>query len=327
MELCEAFRKFEQHGIKLYAISYDDQQALSEFASLQRVPYRLLSDVDSQVIRQFGILNTQVEPTDGPLYGIPYPGSYVVDERGVVVDKFFYDSYKRRDSPENLIDAALGRVVLAEDNPHVEAGDPEIRVTATLHGGNGSLKQGAMRRLVVRFELRDGLHIYGEPVPEGMVPTTVEVSAPEGIVREAPVYPPTTPLRLDATGQTLPVWSGVVDVQIPIYATSRFVSECRPVDRDAATLEVTVRYQACDDHNCLLPRTEKLSLEVPVEPVDVQTLGIHAGHGQRESSMNSSAHIRRLLLRKVRARPLGLPRFLLKNLRLELAARRRRRDG
>ncbi len=131
------------------------------------------------------------------------------------------------------------------------------------------------------------------------------MSAPEGIVFEDPVYPPTTLLRLEAQGLTLAVWSGTVDVQIPVYATSVFTSECRPLDQDAATLEVTVRYQACDDHNCLLPRTEKLCLEVPVEPVDVWSIGIHTDHGQRESAMHSAAHLRRLFLRKVRAQPLA----------------------
>ena len=324
MELRDAFGRFAENDIKLYAISYDDQQALSEFAKLENVPYKLLSDIDSEVIRRFGILNTQTERSGGPLYGVPYPGTYVVDEDGVVVDKFFYDSYKRRDSAENLIDAALGRVVLAEDNPRARGGDEEIRVSATLHGGNGSLKQGAMRRLVVRFELREGLHIYGEPVPEGMLPTSVEVSGPDGIVFEDPVYPPTTPLRLEASGLTLPIWSGTVDVQIPVYALSRFVSECRPVDQESVTLEVTVRYQACDDHDCLLPRTETLNLEVPVEPVDVQKIGIHAGHGQRESPMHSMAHMRRLVLRKARSRPWALFRYLWQNVRLEWAALRRR---
>ena len=141
-------------------------------------------------------------------------------------------------------------LVILEENPRADAGDEEVRVRATLHGGNGSLKQGAMRRLVVRFELGEGLHIYGDPVPEGMLPTRVEVSGPEGIVFEDPVYPPTTPLRLEAAGLTLPVWSGTVDVQIPVYALSRFVSECHPVDQESATLEVTVRYQACDDAVC-----------------------------------------------------------------------------
>ena len=59
-----------------------------------------MSDVDSKVIRAYGILNDQVKPGDLILYGIPYPGTYVTDAEGVVVAKSFHGSYKIRDSPE-----------------------------------------------------------------------------------------------------------------------------------------------------------------------------------------------------------------------------------
>ena len=84
----------------MYAISYDDSEALIEFAEKQGIQFPLLSDIDSKVIRQFGILNEQVTRNDALLYGIPYPGVYVTDEGGVLVAKFFHDSYKKRESPE-----------------------------------------------------------------------------------------------------------------------------------------------------------------------------------------------------------------------------------
>ena len=43
------------------------------------------------------------------------PGVCTTDEGGVVTAKFFHESYKRGDSPEALIDAALGKIVLSED--------------------------------------------------------------------------------------------------------------------------------------------------------------------------------------------------------------------
>ena len=64
----------------------------------------------------------------------------------------------------------MGRITLDNDEPRSEGGDEEVRVSATVHGGAGSIRQGIIRQLVVRFELSDGLHIYGEPVPEGMIP-------------------------------------------------------------------------------------------------------------------------------------------------------------
>ena len=92
----DSYAKFETHGVKLYAVSYDDQETLKEFAQTQNIPYPLLSDLDSAVIERYGILNTEVSKDDAFLYGIPFPGIYVVDESGKVVAKFFHDTYKKR---------------------------------------------------------------------------------------------------------------------------------------------------------------------------------------------------------------------------------------
>jgi hypothetical protein len=300
---------------------------LREFAEKQAIPFPLLSDVDSAVIDRFGIRNEEAGPDAGPLYGIPYPGCYVTDEDGVVVAKSFHDSYKKRDSPEILIDAALGRVTLDPGAPRAEGGESAVRITASLRGGRGTLRQGMRRHLVVRFELEPGLHLYGEPVPEGMIPTRVEVRGPEGLVAEPALLPPTTPLRLEGLDLELPVWSGSFDFVVPLYATGALASETRPLDTDRASLEVCIRYQACDDETCLLPKEEKLSLDVPLDVIDVPRLGMHEGHGQREAAFDGRPHMRRLVLRKLRREPLGFLRFVAKSIRLEWQALRRRRRG
>ncbi len=276
------------------------------------------------MIREYGILNDRLSEDDAFLFGIPYPGVYVTDEDGVVVAKFFHDTYKKRDSPETLIDAALGKIVLSEDAPQVTGGDPEVRVTAAVHGGKGDIRQGIIRKLVVRFELSEGLHLYGRPVPEGMIPTTVEAEGPPGLIFEQAQYPPTTPLHLESMGLELPVWSGSFDVVIPFYPVGELASETRPLDTDKSSLEITVRYQACDDDQCLLPKTEKFTLDLALDVIDVPALGMHMGHGQREASFNGMPHMRRLAWRKLRQSPLGVVKFIAKNIRLELEARKRR---
>lgn len=294
-----AFDKFEAAGIKVYAISYDDQEVLSEYAEKQEIPFPLLSDLDSEVIRRYGIFNEQIGPDDGFYYGIPYPGVFVTDEEGVVVAKFFHDTYKKRDSAEIIIDAALGRVQLAEEAPSVATDDDDdIRITAALQGGTGSLRQGIVRHVVVRFELSEGLHIYGEPTPEGMVPTTITVSGPPGLVIEDPIFPPAEPLTLKGTDIELQVWSHTVDVKIPIYPIGELVSEVRPLDQETVAVKIQVRYQACDDTTCLLPRTESLTLELPLEAVDVPAISVHTGHGQHEGNYDGTRHMKRLLKRK-----------------------------
>ena len=300
---------------------------LREFSEKQNIPYRLLSDIDSEVIRRYGILNDQISEDDLPLAGIPYPGVYVTDEDGVVVAKFFHDSYKKRDSPEMLIDAALGQLVISDDAPCASGGDEEVRISAFVHGGKGTIRQGIRRQLVVRCDLGEDIHIYGQPVPEGMIPTSVTVSAPPGLVVEDPIFPPTEILRMKSMGMELPVWSGTVDILIPFYPVGELASETRPLDMDTAELEVSVCYQACNDAVCFPPKTEKLALQLDLDVVDVPALGLHQDHGQREGNFNATPHMARLLFRKLRKAPMALPKFMWKVFKLERAAKRRSREA
>lgn len=319
----DAFAKFEANDIKLYAVSYDDRETLVEFAEKQSIPYPLLSDVDSEVIREYGILNTEVSADDFMLYGIPFPGVYVCDEEGVITTKFFHDTYKKRDSAELYIDAALGKIQLSEDAPQAAGGDDGIKITAAIHGGKGTIRQGIIRKLVVRFELAEGLHIYGEPVPEGMVATTITVTGPPGLVTQEPLLPPTNTLHLAALGVDLEVWSGTVDLVVPFYARGELASETRPLDADKMDIQVQVRYQACNDNECLLPKTETFNLTLGMDVIDVPKIGLHLGHGQRAGNYDGRPALRRLLWRKFKANPISLFKFIANNIKLERQARKR----
>ncbi len=253
------------------------------------------------------------------LYGIPYPGVYVTDESGVVVAKFFHDSYKKRDSPELYIDAALGQLILDDNAPQATGGDQEIALTVAVHGGKGTVRQGVVRHLVVRFELPDGLHMYGPPVPDGMIATTVTIQGPEGFVVMAPELPATEKLTLPGIAE-LNVWQGTVDLVYPFYATGELASECRPLDMPSIEIKVLVRYQACTDLECLLPKTETLALSLDLDVIDIPAIDLHKGHGQREGNYDGTSALKRLLARKVKRNPLGVPVFLVKTLWLQIGA-------
>ena len=67
---------------------------------------------------------------------------------------------------------------------------------------------------------------------------------------------------LKGTDVELQVWSGTVDIRVPIYPIGELVSEVRLLDHDSVLVEVAVRYQACDDTTCLLPKSETLVLDL-----------------------------------------------------------------
>lgn len=260
------------------------------------------------------------------LYGIPYPGVYVTDESGVVVAKFFHDSYKVRDSAELYIDAALGRLTLGDNTPQTSGGDDDIRLTVAIHGGKGTIRQGVVRHLVVRFELPEGLHIYGPPVPEGMIATDVQIDGPEGFRLMPPELPATEKLTLPDIAE-LNVWHGTVDLIFPFYATGELVSECRPLDASSVEITVRVRYQACTDSECLLPKTESFTLSLDLDVIDIPDIALHRGHGQRSGNYDGTPALKRLVARKVKENPQGLPLFVGKSLWLRLKALGRQLSG
>ena len=302
VELQEALPRFEASGIKLYAISYDEVDALAEFARHHGITYPLLSDKGSRVIRRLGIENHFVTKDQVPYYGIPFPGTYLVDEAGLVAEKFFSRNLAAREAAESVIDSALGEILLGEDEPTGVVGDDDIRISATYHGGGGSLKSAVRRRIVVRFELAPGLHIYDDPVPEGMVATHIQVDGPEGLHTEAVRKPATRPLELPGLDAPLSVWDGQVDFAIPVWADDRIAGIMDEVREDAIEIDVRVRFQACDHRACRIPQAETVSIRVPVAP--------YVGHdmaGSMPGAVMTPMDNQKFMMRKVRRALLRSP--------------------
>ena len=100
---------FATAGISVFALSYDEVDALADFREAYDITYPLLSDPDSAVIRQFGILNTLIAEDDHPWFGIPFPGSFIVNADGVITHKFFEHNLALRTGPETLLRGGHGR--------------------------------------------------------------------------------------------------------------------------------------------------------------------------------------------------------------------------
>lgn len=255
---------------RVYGISYDPESSLKEFANRYGVTYNLLSDFDSSVIKQFGILNTLVSPDDSAMhpktrrgfYGMPFPGVYVTDESGVVTEKFFYRHYATRASAGAIMNSALGKILLPQEAPQTDFSDDQVKVTAFL--ADESLKFEYRSAINIRFELAEGLHIYADPVPTGFVSTKVSVDETKGLRTGDPRYPETKSITFDKLDVTLNVYKGIVDIAVPVSLTAELMNWTLPNKPKSIDIPLTVTYQACSETVCYLPKTEKISVSVPV---------------------------------------------------------------
>lgn len=105
MQLQADLKEIEETGTQVVGISYDSVEVLEEFAEENKIKYLLLSDKDSKMIDAYGARNKQA-PKGSRLDGIPHPGTFLVDQEGVVRAKWFLEGYRKRHANKELIETA-----------------------------------------------------------------------------------------------------------------------------------------------------------------------------------------------------------------------------
>ena len=257
MELQNHKDEFDAAGIKLFAISYDTVEVLGAFADHYRIEYPILSDLDSKVIRDFGILNTLVEPGETEFYGIPYPGSYLVGNDGKVTAKFFNQQYQVRETASMMMLAGFGLPIDPAHLSHAEtSGGDGVKIRAELM--TKSLHPHQRSLVYVTLDLADGLHVYGEPISDGFLPITVQATGTEGLIFGEPHFPETKPFKIEEIDEEFNAYDGSVQVVIPVVSTIREVG--------SAEISLKVSFQACTDAMCYIPRSETIKLGLATAP-------------------------------------------------------------
>jgi hypothetical protein len=249
-------------GLGVAAISYDSIGALKSFANRQHITYPLLSDPDSKIIRAFDILNETTKP--GTLtYGIPYPGVYLVDAQGKVLSKYFEDDYKDRVSAADILVREFGAAVSAAHNVRETK-----HLTLTTAASNDLARPGLRIALSLEIDLKPGMHLYA-PGVEGYIPIDwqVEDGGPAA-KRHTFQYPPSEMLRLEAIGETVPVYRG--HIRIVREITFGQEAALKPLVTPSGELVVkgSFRYQACDDRKCYVPQDVPLEWRFKYEGLD-----------------------------------------------------------
>ena len=244
--------RIRKEGLGLAAISYDSPAILKDFADRRKIAFPLLSDSDSRIIRAFGILNESMKPGTAQ-YGIPYPGTYIVDSQGKVVSKYFEDDYRERVSISDILAGRYGERVDSA-NAAVEAKHIRLSTaasTSVAHPGHRIL-------LALDLDLKPKMHVYA-PGVTSYIPVDWKLED-AAAVKVSPVqYPAAQKLRLRPIHETALVYQGHVRMtrEITFSAESTLKSLVSPSGE--VVLKGSLRYQACDDRECYGPET------VPVE--------------------------------------------------------------
>src|SRR5262245_32361508 len=165
-------------------------------------------------------------------WGVPYPGAFLLDEEGRVLQKRFQQSYRERETGTAILEQGFGE---KSSVPKAEAqarDDEGVTVWATLE--SDSYRWFQKLWLTVDINLAPGLHVYGQPIPEGYIPLSVNVVPIEGLEVGSPNFPTSRPYRIEGLEEEFVVYEGNVMITVPLTFTR---------EGDDQTLNVTVDYQ------------------------------------------------------------------------------------
>jgi peroxiredoxin len=284
LDLQSQYDTLRKDGLGLVGISYDSQEILAAFSQQHGITFPLLSDVGSDTIKRYGILNTVAEEGLGPngtdpeviaqvkLYvsanganerqrGIPFPGTFIVDRGGRVKARFFEDSYTVRNTVSNI------RVRLNEPNTSVVATRIESQqLDVVTYPSDAAIAPGNRFSVVAQITPHKGVHVYA-PGAKNYKVIDLKVLPAKYIRTLKPVYPRSEIYFFKPLNERVPTFQKPFTISQDVVLDGQASTRTALAKQTSMTIGGVLTYQACDDRLCYDQVTLPLSWTVGLKPI------------------------------------------------------------
>jgi Disulphide bond corrector protein DsbC len=120
-------------------------------------------------------------------------------------------------------------------------------------------RRGRSVQGTVVMEIPSGLHVQSSrPLDKFLVPTKLEIAAPQGVRVGAPIYPRAVLRSLKFSKGKVSVYEGRAAIRFNVTIPASFAG-------NSAELKGRLRFQACNDDACFPPVTREVKMWVNVE--------------------------------------------------------------
>ncbi len=289
MELQDRLEELRAQGLGVAAISYDSEAVLADFAERRGITFPLLSDDDSEVITDFGILNTVAAEGLGPngddpavaadvakyvsvfgasemIVGTPFPGTFMVDRSGRVTSRFFEEFYRERNTTANVmlrLGAGLSPIAA------VEGATAHLKLTA--YPSDPSVTVGTRFSLAVDVVPNPNIHVYAPGAEElGYRVVSLNLASVPHVRFEPMEYPESEIYHFVPLDERVPVYQRPFTLLQEAVVAATPETEEALAELDALTLSGSLDYQACDDEVCFTPVSVPLSFTLDLDLLDRQ---------------------------------------------------------
>lgn len=262
MELQSRYAEFQKLGLGVASITYDAPALIRKFADERTIEFPLLSDADHTIVERYGILNRQYMPGERN-YGIPHPGTFILDRDKRVVARYFEEEFQYRNTSASIA-LKIGRPASGMAAPvRRSAADLDAAVFLT----DQTVAPGHRFSIVLDVTPKPGTHVVAPGQhPFRMVALRLE---PNPNLRVYPMsYPPSSPVMLGGGTELLAAYSQpfrlVQDVAVLVSPEMRQLAQ-QP--GSTFTLNGVLEYQTCTASSCSTPQQLPLTWTVRLIPL------------------------------------------------------------
>ena len=248
-------------------ITYDSTAILADFSRRRGITFPLLSDRGSATIKAYGLLNTTVDPTSTN-YGIPFPGTFLVNRQGIVTARFFEEAYQERNTVASIL-LKLGDPGNEIDAQRVTTEHIEI----TTYVSDQVVAPGTLFSIVVDVTPRPGMHVYA-PGKHSYRVVALRLDPQPALLARPLRYPASEIYVFKPLNERVEVFQKPFRlIQDLVLSASRDV---RKALASSKTLSITgtLEYQACDDKVCFLSKLVPLTYTVSVRQLDSERANV-----------------------------------------------------
>ena len=260
MELQRRYQEIAKAGLGLVAISYDSPDTLKAFAGSRNITFPLISDAQSTIIRAYGILNDAEKP-GARGYGIPHPGTFIVDRNGVVVSKFFEDAYQERYTASTIL-SAIGA---SSGGGATTAATAHVSLTASI--SDDAAAPGARLTITVDLAPRPGMHVYA-PGKHTYQVVRLNIDPQPWLRVHAPAYPASEIYHFKPLDERVEVYMKPFRLRQDVTLLATPDAQKLLAAMPTATITGNLEYQACDDKVCYTPARVPVRFTVAVNALD-----------------------------------------------------------
>ena len=253
MELQSRYADITRQGLALIAISYDAPETLKKFADARGITFPLISDQGSAIIKRYALLNDTVDPKSRT-YGIPHPGTFIVDRKGVVRSRFFEDAYQERYTAATILSTlgAGGTQTATADTRH-------LSMTASI--SDAIAAPGERLAITVAVTPKSGMHLYAPGKHDYQV-VRLTVDPQPWLRLQATEYPPSQVYYFKPLDERVAVFMQPFRLRRDVTILATPEMQKLLAAQPSITITGALEYQACDDKVCFNPTRVPISFTV-----------------------------------------------------------------